>query len=357
MSRLFVAAVLPCLNEAELLPSTCASLGFAEGQTPPNDTVLVLVDNGSNDGTQEFAESLRASLPQDTVLVAHEPERGYVPPRVRGNAVAAEAAARWGISPEMLLIAQADADTRYSPGYLEELRREAEAAGVGILVNACMTWPNEFQMRHCAYFDLCDRVDEEFAPWLMDHPADVMVSDNSCGYRYSDYLRWGGHRRERASGGDEIHAETTRLYIRGRASGARRRLCPAAVACHSPRRLVAESALSTATAGFPRESRFRAIWAEKYTGPNSLDAIAAAARADIAPVITARRAHLWGLFVLLPALIDQIHGHTVVNHDSETLAALTSLLRERADILSLNNSAAVLESVLEFIDAKLNYVS
>lgn len=352
MNCLLTTAVIPCLNEVESLPLTCASLGFAPDQNPPADTMLVLVDNGSEDGTREFAEFLRTSVPEGSVLVAFEPERGYVPPRARGNEVAAAAAALRGVPAEGLLVAQADADTLYSEGYLEALRDCSDTAGPGVIVDACMAWPPAFQALHEAFLQRFDVVDAEFAPWLMDHPDDVIVDDKACAYRHSDYLLWGGHLREWNSGGEEIHAETTRLYIRGRNVGARRQLCGAATAIHSPRRLVAEPSLFTATAGFPREPSFRADWHSAYGGPDSLESIATATDADIAPIIAARRAHLWGLFTLLPAYVEQTQGRSRVRvHETETQTALRVLEHRGIDPCD-TASGAILADVLRLVTSR-----
>lgn len=128
------------------------------------------------------------------------------------------------------------------------------------MLNACMTWPPKFQGRYRRFLPPCDEVDEEFGPWLADRAGDVIVDDKVCAYHAADYLLWGGHLRKYDATGEEIHAETTRPYLRGIAQGARRVLCTAALANHSPRRLLAEPTLSFATAGFPRERRFAKRW-------------------------------------------------------------------------------------------------
>src|SRR5437764_1322656 len=90
--KLLLCVVIPCLNEEHTLADTCQSLGFgADCETEP-DSVLILVDNGSEDGTRVVAEQVQNNAPTGTVVIAEEPERGYVPPRRKGNNLAAEIA-------------------------------------------------------------------------------------------------------------------------------------------------------------------------------------------------------------------------------------------------------------------------
>ena len=82
--RVFI--VIPCLNEAAELEASCASLGFGLGaETRPAETTLILVDNGSTDKTPEIMKQIQHSSYEGAVLVAHEGERGFVPPRRDGN--------------------------------------------------------------------------------------------------------------------------------------------------------------------------------------------------------------------------------------------------------------------------------
>lgn len=94
--------VLPFFNEAQSLPRTLNSLA---GQNEPFD--LVLVDNGSTDGSAEVAQSMAEKLGLDHRLLA-ETRVGKVAALAAGIAVAAT-----------IMIATCDADTFYPPDYLD----------------------------------------------------------------------------------------------------------------------------------------------------------------------------------------------------------------------------------------------
>jgi glycosyltransferase involved in cell wall biosynthesis len=108
------AIVMPCLNEQRFLATSCASLGFGAGRTPPANSFLVIVDNGSTDLSLEAATEIQAKCAPGSVVLAQERARGYVPARWRGNRVAGETALARGIANEKVLILQADSDTQYS---------------------------------------------------------------------------------------------------------------------------------------------------------------------------------------------------------------------------------------------------
>ena len=94
--------VVPFFNEAPQLPRTLTSL--AEQNVPFK---LVLVDNGSTDGSGEVARSIAGELGLDHVLV-NEWRPGKVAALAAGIAITAT-----------LLIATCDADTFYPPDYLD----------------------------------------------------------------------------------------------------------------------------------------------------------------------------------------------------------------------------------------------
>ena len=332
MIPLYAAVVIPCLNEAETLSATCSSLGFAPGEPPPQRAVLILVDNGSTDSTFAIAEELKRALPDGAVAVVTESERGYVPPRARGNATAAELAAEQEIALTEVLILQADADTCYRPGYVDAMRHASQVAGPEVMLDGCMAWPPDFAERHLPFLDLCDETDASYQMLLSEQAADdVIFDDKVSAYRLADYYRWGGHHREWETAGDEIHAETTRLYMRARSMGAQRRLCDDALAWHSPRRLLADPAFSFATAGFPRGDRFRSRWMDRYKGPDTIDAFSErASRSLITLAVSARQAHLRGLFHLLPINVVTALGEA-------KLVCENSAARVAGDILFSGN--------------------
>ncbi|QQD71574.1 glycosyltransferase family 2 protein [Acidithiobacillus ferrivorans] len=108
--------VIPCLNEEDCITATCASLGFGDGLEPPGR--LVLVDNGSSDGTAKLMLAIQRASPPGHVLITQEHRRGYVAARRAGMAKVIDVAQRDQVPEEDVLILQADADTIYLPDYL-----------------------------------------------------------------------------------------------------------------------------------------------------------------------------------------------------------------------------------------------
>ena len=349
MSRLFIYVVIPCLNEEETLRDTCRSLGFGDNCDPAKDAVLILVDNGSEDRTQSVAQQIQNSAPADTIVLAQEQERGYVPARSRGCNVAAGLANMRGVAEDTVLLVQADADTTYSAGYLESMRQAALSYNGGAIFECCMEWPSDFIAQHPNYIALCDQVDQEYESLLSNNPDDVVIDDKSCAYRLSDYRQWGGHQREFTPRGDEVYSETTRLYLRAKAHGAQRYFCEAAVARHSARRILNEPALSFATAGFPRETAFRAAWERTYDGPLTVaDFANPALRPNIRLAIAARQAHLGGLFHALPLHVAQALGRQTRN---STIRDNDFLGLPKRSLETLRNQPAIfLEDIFQRID-------
>lgn len=100
-----LSIVIPALNEASNLPSVLASVPVDELAAGGWGTEVVVVDNGSTDGTAEVARSLGAR-------VVLQPKRGY------GNAYLAGFEAASGT-----VIATGDADCTYPFDALPELLR------------------------------------------------------------------------------------------------------------------------------------------------------------------------------------------------------------------------------------------
>ena len=76
---------MPCLNEEELLESTCRSLGFGQSKVSTLENLhLILVDNGSDDDTLAVMEHVKERSPPGSVQIVREMERGYVPARHTG---------------------------------------------------------------------------------------------------------------------------------------------------------------------------------------------------------------------------------------------------------------------------------
>ena len=55
-----LGVLVPCRNEAAVLPAKLANLGMAEWPEHPRAHRLVVIDNGSSDGTAEVAAALLA---------------------------------------------------------------------------------------------------------------------------------------------------------------------------------------------------------------------------------------------------------------------------------------------------------
>lgn len=252
-----VAFIIPCLNEEARVRATAMSL-VGERDQLPADTDLILVDNGSTDATWTILGDLVA-LGKGRIHREREGRRGFVPPRHRGVLHAAALARRRGVSPDDLLILQGDADTIYLPDYIERMRSSAAA---NVLLEGSIGRVNEGDPRLSAYRALELKVDQVIRAYEVDDLQETLVDDKACGYRFTDYRRWGGLQREFAADGSELHAETTRLFLRARAlTGATHHRVESAGALTSPRRVLEDPVLYFCTAGYPREqgwiARFR----------------------------------------------------------------------------------------------------
>lgn len=303
-----IALIVPCLNEEATLADTCASLGFGLGKNSPRTgALLFIVDNGSTDSTISVAELIKSGSEENTVFIGHEPERGFVPPRHRGNLMVEELAHSMNWRLEDVLILQADADTHYAPGYVASMQSVAESCGPNMMIEACVTYPNAFKIEYPEYIEICDRVDGEFVRlFARDFSDDDIVDDKVSGYRLSDYFKWGGLQREYTAGGEEIHAETARLYMRARVHGARRRRVDNALGFHSARKVIEDPSLHLATAGFPREASWNAQWRQSYTGPRDLRSLCNhPAHPEMLKAIRTREEHLLALLGVLPVHVDR----------------------------------------------------
>ena len=105
------AVVIPVFNERDSLPLVLAAIPPLEGLE------VVVVDNGSTDGTADVVKSARVGLP---IRVVHEPRRGY------GSACLAGVAALAGRPAEILVFLDGD----YSD-HPEEMPRLLEALEAG----------------------------------------------------------------------------------------------------------------------------------------------------------------------------------------------------------------------------------
>ncbi|PAQ08905.1 glycosyltransferase family 2 protein [Mesorhizobium temperatum] len=327
------AVAIPCLNEAATLADVCVSLGYGNPtRAPPPDTTLILVDNGSTDETVSVMEAIHRNHPSAVILGA-EPDRGYIPPRHRGALLAKEMADTRGIPADALLILQADADTLYDQNYLKAMKTAA-ASAPGSIIEGVAHEDFSFEAAHVGYETRCTAADAVIAGLLVPEAEEVILDDKVAGYRLSDYLRWGGLQREFDRNGEEIHAETSRLYIRAKTSGAGRVRAGQAIAYPSRRKLEADPLAYFATAGFPRESRWRQRWTLMHPRVLSLDDFE---RPDSERVIEGaafvRQIHTLVLFALLPIHVQVALGTRARPPAGSPLAALLHAVEVNLNIV------------------------
>ncbi len=109
-----LTVVIPTYNEAENLPSLVDSLF----ETPISNLKLVIVDDGSPDGTGQLAEELAARLPGRLSVVHRAGKMGLGSAYIRGFGVALSEGAE--------AVGQMDADFSHSPSYLPEFLAQLE---------------------------------------------------------------------------------------------------------------------------------------------------------------------------------------------------------------------------------------
>ncbi|GGT95126.1 glycosyltransferase [Actinomadura citrea] len=112
-----VVAVVPARDEAAVLPETLPTL---LAQRYPGAFRVILVDDGSGDGTAETAASLADGDPALSIVPA-----GERPPGWAGKVWAMSEGVRAAGEPDFLLFT--DADIAYAPGTVEGLVRAAVA--------------------------------------------------------------------------------------------------------------------------------------------------------------------------------------------------------------------------------------
>lgn len=351
-TEVHVAIVLPFLNEQETLADTCRSLGFGTGaNSTPRDATLFLIDNGSTDDSVDIAKTVKGNSLDGRVVIGYEPERGYVPPRHRGNMLARAFAHSTDRGEHDVLILQADADTQYGDGYIEGMRSGMPAERANVLVEACTAYPPEFKAAYPAYIQLCDKVDEALAALFAPPAADVIVDDKVSGYRLGSYFGWEGHQREYAASGDEIHAETSRLYMKAMTKGAERIRADSVVAYPSLRKVFQEPALHFASAGFPREARWNEKWRETYSGPMTIDDFCRnISHPEVQRAIQVREQHLIAIFSVLPIHVNySIKGFTTPE-TSELTAVVLPLLPKRTIADLVRGPGVFISDVFELME-------
>ncbi len=297
---------LPCLNESAAFLLTCSSLGFAAGQEAPVGAMLVLVDNGSDDDTWAHMRQLEEGVPGGAVRAVQQPQRGYVAARRSGAAAAAAVAAERSWPQDEVLLLQADADTLYAPGYLASMRRCAERSPANRLFEGRSEAPEDPEDPVTRMQAVEQAADADVADSFAPEETDVIVDDKVAAFRMSDYFVWGGHQQEFDAAGEEILAETTRLYIRARFLGAARVRVEGALARTSTRRILEAPDIAFATAGFPYPPAWKDRWRASYHGTTDIDAFTRWPLPEAAqPALAERRKHVVGMFVTAPAMLAE----------------------------------------------------
>ena len=306
--------------------STCLSLGFGGGAAPPQ-TVLILVDNGSADNTVAVMREIRQHH-VSVVLLGQTLERGYVPPRHLGALIAKAFADEQGLASEEILILQADADTIYDDNYVPSMKAAAFAAPHDLIEGVARA-DEAFLQAYPGYHSCCALADAAVSRFAIAEADEVVIDDKVAGYRLSEYVRWGGHKREFNAQGDEIHAETSRLFIRAKTLGAGRTRAGDALAYPSRRKILADPLAAFATCGFPREQGWRTRWALDHPTGLPLDAFNCAdPGTDLMGAVFIRQVHFLILYALAPIRIQLALGR--FGRASVSRSPLVQLLDEVA---------------------------
>lgn len=326
-----VFIVIPMLNEEETLVSTCSSLGAFRRVT---ERQFVLVDNGSMDRTWSVAHEIQTNAVHP-IHVVDEEERGHVPARRTGCRVARELALLRGWPIEEVIICQADADTIYDDDYVDQMTAAMVPRSVAVYEGRSILRADEKQAAPIAnYLNSSAETDRLVEHCLVSEEDDVIVDDKVSAYYLSDYFRWGEHQREYTARGDELLAETTRLYMRAISAGAARVRVNNAFARHSTRRILAEMWMHFASAGFPREASWRELHrCHIFDGQISADSEA----------VHLRLCHLLGLFALLPE-------HVAVTSHDRASPRFSGFLPSRTLDQLRSSPGLLLEDVLDVID-------
>jgi glycosyltransferase involved in cell wall biosynthesis len=346
--------VLPFLNEQESLSNSCHSLGFGLDTNPiPRNATLFMIDNGSSDGSLQIAKSISDASPEGSVIIGHEAERGYVPPRHRGNLLAQEYTESNGWRESDTLILQVDADTVYCEGYVEAMRSAAQTAGDNILFQAAAQYPPEFKTTFPEYIQICEKIDNQLEELFAAEATDVIVDDKLSGYWLEDYFKWGGHQREYTLEGDEIHSETARLYIKARAYGSIKSRVEGAQAFPSMRKTIEEPALHFAAAGFPRETSWNEKWRTQYHGPTTIHGLCEnLSHPEVQRAVDVRRQHIIAMFGIIPLHISKALDKNLNFNDNALYEKILSMLPKRTINDVKNNPGIFFTDVFHLSDSQ-----
>lgn len=302
IKQLYTFVVIPCLNEEETLASTCRSLGFGRGiSSSPHNTILIIVDNGSTDSTISVAENVKEESAPGSVIIASELVKGYVPPRHHGVEIAEKVSFEQGYSQEEVLILQADADTIYSSNYINSMQYASLHAGFKVLLEAETHYPPSFANEYQVLMNHLSLAEHAFSDLFTQSGNDVIIDDKTCGYRLALYTESGGLQREFFVNGDEIHAGTSRWFMRLRAEGVERCKVETAYVIHSVRKMIQKPLILIANAGFTREASWNNHWELVFRTPSTLKALSQNLNHEnLHEALEWRIRNLLALFCLLP---------------------------------------------------------
>ncbi|MCA9516245.1 MAG: glycosyltransferase [Myxococcales bacterium] len=161
-----LSVIIPAYNEAERLPGTLAAVrAWMDGVGYPVE--LVVVDDGSRDGTGAIIEAAAAEDPRVRAVV--QPENG-------GKGAAIEAGVKAARGGEVVFF---DADLSYDLGYVAAARA-ALAAGADLAIGTRDAGPEDTRKRG---YSLVRRA----ASWAFNRYVEGLlrlgVSDTQCGFK------------------------------------------------------------------------------------------------------------------------------------------------------------------------------
>jgi hypothetical protein len=314
--------VMPCLNEEMNLRDTCASLGFGspyDGRRSHHH--LVIVDNGSSDGTIGVAESIRDMSLAGTVHIVRESTLGFVTARSAGVDYVKQHVRELRCPQSECLVLQVDADAVYSRDYSQCFENAACLGGIGNLYEAESVLPNRASDAEFALLRDLTKIDEQFFE-EKSSGQDFVVDDKMVGYFLSDWESVGGLKREFLGGREYLYCGTSRMWIRMHRQGFRRRMVPGASCAHSLRKLEEGADIFSATAGWPRSSIWKKRWRSTVGKiPTAEELLAPSGRTLWADVISERERHLASLFIHLPKVLEEAGRETMTITPLDALVA------------------------------------
>jgi hopene-associated glycosyltransferase HpnB len=148
-----VAIVVPARDEADVI---ARSVGSLLAQDYPGSYRIILMDDGSSDGTADVANQAAAKLGRSDILTVRP--GAPLPPGWTGKLWAmkqcVEAASEGGAAPKYLLLT--DADIAHTPDNLRKLVARAEAGGLALTSLmarlSCVTGPERLMIPAFVYF-------------------------------------------------------------------------------------------------------------------------------------------------------------------------------------------------------------